>query len=170
MSQNNILSRLCRGCGKTFDGGPRAWYCPECHEKRKKQQNKAFKDRKKKGQVVPLGSVIKCIDCGAEFVKEGGRHQRCKECAERHLREIDNLQSKEWNRKNPEKYYEAKRVFSKRRHKEEGKEQISPCISWDKGHRKWRIVVNSKHIGYRKTYDEAKELLDKYWEEKHEKI
>lgn len=166
MSQNNILPRVCKECGRTFNGGPRAWYCPECREIRKKEQNRAFKDRKKKGQVVPLGSVIKCVNCGAEFVKEGGLHQRCKRCAQIHLKEIDNMQSKEWKRKNQEKYLEAKREFSKKRHKEEGREQISPYISWDKESRKWRVVVELKHVGYRKTYDEAKGLLNKYLEGK----
>jgi rubrerythrin len=27
---NVIRTRTCRQCGKEFQGGPRAWYCPEC--------------------------------------------------------------------------------------------------------------------------------------------
>ena len=25
-----IKDRVCRQCGAVFQGGPRAWYCPEC--------------------------------------------------------------------------------------------------------------------------------------------
>lgn len=33
-----IRPRTCRECGATFDGGPRAWYCPNCRAIRKKSQ------------------------------------------------------------------------------------------------------------------------------------
>ena len=33
---------ICEDCGKVFDGGPYAYFCPEC---RKKRLSKAAKDR-----------------------------------------------------------------------------------------------------------------------------
>lgn len=56
---NAILPRICKECGKSFPGGPRAWYCPDCRRERKKH-DKEFKERKRSGKVIPNGSVIKC--------------------------------------------------------------------------------------------------------------
>lgn len=42
-TQKNMLPRICQGCGKTFLGGPRAWYCEDCREERKKKQLKEFR-------------------------------------------------------------------------------------------------------------------------------
>ena len=34
--------RTCRQCGRTFWGGPRAWYCPECRKERQAAQQQAY--------------------------------------------------------------------------------------------------------------------------------
>lgn len=168
--KKNMLPRTCKECGNTFQGGPRAWYCPACRIERQRNQNRLFKQRKKSGEVVPIGSVISCVDCGKQFIKEGGQHVRCPECAAKHLKQIDNKQSQDWKKQNHEKYLEAKRDFSKRRHAEEGKEQPEPCIHWDKAHRKWRVVVKLKHIGYYSTEEEAKKALEEYRRNGNEKV
>ncbi|VYT07758.1 Uncharacterised protein [uncultured Clostridium sp.] len=133
----NILPRICKECGNEFMGGPRAWYCPACRDERKRTQMLDFKRRKKAGEVVPIGSVIKCEICGKDIIKNSGLQRFCEECAKVHLKEVDNAQSLEWKRYNPEKIKESKRVLSKNRHREEGKRSGCVGVNWDKGKRVW---------------------------------
>lgn len=95
-----LAERTCRECGRAFVGGPRAWYCPECREERKKE---ASRRHKKNGTQRKLGSVDHCEICGKEYIVEGGRQKYCKDCAEAAVKEIDRAQGRAWNAKNREK-------------------------------------------------------------------
>lgn len=148
MEKNNMLPRICRECGRTFMGGPRAWYCPECREGRRKKAEKEFRERRRAGKVIPNGSLIKCEICGKEMIKNGGLHRFCDECAKIHLKEVDNAQSLSWKRENPEKVKESKRKASKRRCAEPGKESGRVGVRWDKGKRRWRAYINFKGKQY----------------------
>ncbi|MDO4275862.1 MAG: hypothetical protein Q4D16_19515 [Eubacteriales bacterium] len=163
---NNILPRICKSCGCTFDGGPRAWYCPGCRVDRRKAQLKEHRMRRREPRYNPIGSVIKCELCGKEIIKNSGRQRYCPQCAEKHLKEVDNLQSLEWKRNNPEKIREGKRLYSKRRHAEEGKQSGIKYISWEKSHKKWKVIpyVNGKQvrIGEYSSLDDAKSALIKF--------
>ncbi len=134
---NNMLPRICRGCGITFSGGPRAWYCPECREERKRKQWRDFQRRKKAGAVAPIGSVIRCEICGKDIVKNSGLQRLCEDCAKIHLKEIDNAQSLAWKRDNPEKIKESKQAILKQRYAEDGKSSGYIGVNWDKGKRVW---------------------------------
>lgn len=163
---NNILPRVCRECGATFQGGPRAWYCPECRAERKKIQTKEYKQRKKAGKTVPVGSLIKCEICGKEIVKSGGSQRFCSECAAKHLKEVDNQQSLEWKKSNPEKVRESKRKMSKARHATgESHESGVKGVTWDKGKKKWIVKINYKGKQYRimqtSDMDEAIRAIEK---------
>lgn len=139
----NIMPRTCRGCGKIFQGGPRAWYCPECRSERKKIQSKEYRQRKKLGKTIPIGSLIKCEICGKEIIKDGGSQRFCPECAAKHLKEIDNQQSLQWKNDNPDKVREAKRKMSKTRYATgESFESSVKGVTWDKGKRKWIVKLN----------------------------
>lgn len=48
-----ILPRTCRECGCTFQGGPRAWFCPSCGAKRRKLHDREMKMRRKSGNYIP---------------------------------------------------------------------------------------------------------------------
>lgn len=74
-----VKDRICKQCGKTFPGGPRAWYCPECRSERKKQQ--AAIRRQRPGPNRPLGSIDHCVVCGKEYVVKGGMQKYCEDCA-----------------------------------------------------------------------------------------
>lgn len=152
---NNMLPRVCRECGVTFPGGPRAWYCPNCREERKKEQWRSCQRRKKAGAVVPIGSVIKCESCGKEIVKNGSLQRFCNDCAKIHLKEIDNAQSLAWKRENPEKIKKAKHDMTKRRSAEEGKSSGCTGVSWDKTKRAWIASIGYHGKQYRlvKTKD-----------------
>ena len=47
-----LLSRICKNCGCTFEGGPRASYCPECRKGRYKEYNKKYFMRKKQKERI----------------------------------------------------------------------------------------------------------------------
>lgn len=163
---NNMLPRTCRECGKTFQGGPRAWYCPECRAERKKIQSKEYKQRKKSGKTIPIGSLMKCEICGKEIVKSGGAQRFCPECAEKHLKEIDNQQSLEWKKANLEKVRESKRKISKERHATgESFESGVKGVTWDKGKRKWIVNINYRGKQYRIMQTSDKDTALKVKEE-----
>ena len=138
-----MLPRTCRGCGCSFLGGPRAWYCSECREERRREHERKYKERRRAGKVFPLGSVIKCELCGKEIVKNSGLQRFCDECAAKHLKEIDNQQSLDWKKKNPDKIKESKRKISKERHANgETLKSVIPGVSWDKGKQRWKACIN----------------------------
>lgn len=110
-----LRPRVCRQCGITFDGGPRAWYCPACRAERQRIRNAA---RRKTGARRPLGSIDKCIVCGKEYVVEAGLQKYCKDCAPEAIRAIDREQSKKWNKENG--YYEARRA--------QGRNGVKICV------------------------------------------
>lgn len=74
-----VRNRVCRQCGVTFPGGPRAWYCPSCRSDRRRE---ADKQRKKTGTARPLGSTDICKRCGKEYIVNSGMQMYCNDCAE----------------------------------------------------------------------------------------
>ena len=150
---NNILPRVCRECGRSFLGGPRAWYCPECREERRRKQDREFKERKRAGKVIPNGSLLKCEICGRKIVKKSGLQRFCGECAAEHLKKIDNQQSLRWKWDNPNKIKESKRKLSKQR-RENGETLKSGVtgVSWDKGKQRWKACINHQGKQYTLLY------------------
>lgn len=92
-----IRPRTCRQCGAIFDGGPRAWYCPECRKIREKESAKRYRDN---GPTRPLGSIDRCSVCGKEYVVNSARQRYCPVCAPEAIREVDREASKKWNAEN----------------------------------------------------------------------
>lgn len=97
----NIGDRVCRQCGKVFQGGPRAWYCPVCRKERERQRKWKYNNI---GFDRHLGDIDVCKRCGKEYVVEGGLQRYCKECSREAIKEKDRLQSLEWYHKNKEEY------------------------------------------------------------------
>ena len=90
---STIRGRICRTCEQTFPGGPRAWYCPDCRRERKRDQSRGYSRR---GPARAIGSIDRCILCGAEYTVNGARQRYCKECALAACREADRIQGREW--------------------------------------------------------------------------
>lgn len=88
-----LQQRTCRTCSRSFEGGPRAYYCPECRAERKQATWRDFKRRKKSGDVRPLGSTDKCERCGKEYVVESGNQRFCPDCQPIHAAEYDRTTS-----------------------------------------------------------------------------
>lgn len=76
-SQRTMVEVTCRSCGKTFLGGRRALYCPDCRDRKK---------REKQAEWWHTEVEAVCRDCGRTFT--GTRHMKlCPECCRRHRAE-----------------------------------------------------------------------------------
>lgn len=124
------MRRICKYCGKAYEGDPGSSACPECVAERKKttvrdrvcrQCGKVFPGgprawycpecrkvrtreqnarHKRAGAARPLGSVDKCESCGREYIVNSGLQRYCPQCATGKYREADREQSKAWNAAN----------------------------------------------------------------------
>ena len=101
--KKNLYKRFCKECNKEFVGGPRAWYCPECREKRKKVAKKEYEERKRKGQSREIGSIYKCEICEKPYILMGSLQRYCPDCAPDAIKEIDKKQGLEYYNKNKQK-------------------------------------------------------------------
>jgi len=58
-----LQDRICKECGRSFQGGPRAYYCPACRAERTKRTNAEYRRRKRVGDVRLIGSTDICERC-----------------------------------------------------------------------------------------------------------
>lgn len=84
-----IYERICRECGVTFQGGPRAWYCPECRKRRERERAR----KRSKDPARKLGSTDLCENCGAEYIVQSGLQKYCKKCKPIMHKALDRRQS-----------------------------------------------------------------------------
>lgn len=77
--QATLKPRVCRQCGATFLGGPRAWYCPDCRAERRAEADRRAKAN---GPQRPIGSIDKCEACGGEYIVTSGNQKYCPSCKE----------------------------------------------------------------------------------------
>lgn len=85
-----IYDRICRACGRDFQGGPRSWYCPNCRKERKKERDAKCRKEPPKRK---LGSTDICKNCGEEYIVVSGLQMYCKECQPIMHAELDRRQS-----------------------------------------------------------------------------
>ena len=102
-----IQDRLCKTCGCSFQGGPRAYYCPECRYNRQRERQQGYKIY---GSVRPLGSIDKCKRCGKDYIVNGGLQQFCSECKPVHTAEYDRTTSLEFYGQHKEKINPVRNV------------------------------------------------------------
>lgn len=84
-----IQNRTCRECGRQFDGGPRAYYCPSCRLERDRATAAKYRLRKRNGDARPIGSLDKCERCHNDFTVNGGLQRFCPDCQIAHKLEHD---------------------------------------------------------------------------------
>ena len=124
------MKRICKYCGKTYEGDPGSSACPECVQKNNRttirqrvcsvcgatfmagpsskfcpaclaeRKREQAARRRRTGTLRPIGSVDKCLSCGQEYIVTGGKQKYCRDCAEKAIRENDRKKSKEWNKAN----------------------------------------------------------------------
>lgn len=114
---STVRPRVCRNCGITFDGGPRAMYCPDCRAARQRMQSAAHK---RSGAARPIGSTDTCTMCGAEYTVESGRQMYCKDCAPEAVQESVSRAKAEMAAEQPEKIDAAR---------EGRKSRMIPCAA-----------------------------------------
>ena len=114
--ENVVRTRKCRLCGKEFNGGPRAWYCPECREQRRIERDREWKRNKRAGIPAnrPIGSIDVCKACGKEYVVTSGKQKYCHGCAHEAVKEVDKQQALEYYDSNKDEInlarYEKRRI------------------------------------------------------------
>lgn len=100
LRSTTLADRVCRMCGRTFEGGPRAWYCPECRHKRQLEQKAKYRAN---GAARKLGEEYFCERCGKPYILQSGRQRYCPICSEIAVREKDREASIKWNNENKDK-------------------------------------------------------------------
>lgn len=129
---STLATRICRQCGIEFMGGPRAWYCPNCRRERAKESSRRNKQKiRTNGQSDrPLGSIDKCIVCGAEYVVQAARQKYCKMCAPEAIKAVDREQGRNWLKeavkKHGEEYLELHCIRKQLWEKNNKKDKICP--------------------------------------------
>lgn len=145
----HIADRICKSCGVTFQGGPRAWYCLTCRAERRKMYDREHKRRKKLGLSRKVGELQTCIDCGNQYAFYVGASERCPECAEKRGKMIDRQKSKEWNLENKSRYLGAKKEFELRKYQNsEAIKTGQKYVTFDRRKGRYRVVVKGVHVGY----------------------
>lgn len=96
MDINYISKKTCEICGRTFEGGRTALYCPECKKVKRHEQMKKYRDKRDTKGFKKIGSAICCEICGSEIIKTSGQKKYCKKCGETRRREEMNKKSMEW--------------------------------------------------------------------------
>lgn len=92
----SLLDRTCRECDRSFQGGPRAFYCPSCRAERQREQSRRGKARQRQGLTRRLGSIDTCERCRKQYTVEGGLQRFCPECQPVHAQEYDRETSLEF--------------------------------------------------------------------------
>lgn len=151
--------RTCRECGVIFDGGPRAWYCPDCREVRKKLYKARAKENRKRGKNITLGeSVGRCEVCGKEFIYASARQRYCYDCAKEAIKASDRRQGLVWYyANNTEERRKAKSQRQKeRRNGRKGKQRdLDLLVAWKSLTKKWAVkdcIVCGKEISNRRRH------------------
>lgn len=88
-----MLTKNCQQCGRSFQGGPRAYCCPDCRIERTRETNRKHKQRLKMGATRKLGDTDKCERCGKECIVNAGLQRFCPDCREEHTKEHDKITS-----------------------------------------------------------------------------
>lgn len=90
-------NRICKKCGVTFSGGPRAWYCPECRHKRALERSKAYRNN---GYQRHIGDIDICKNCGKKYIIQSGLQKYCPDCQSEMHRKADVEKSLKYYDKN----------------------------------------------------------------------
>jgi len=98
----NMNKRECKQCGTSFVGGPRAFYCHACRQKRKAESYARYVQNVKAGSVREIGREAQCLICGKAFVIRGGTHFYCDDCAPCVYKENELAGNKRYYDKNKE--------------------------------------------------------------------
>lgn len=88
-----MATRVCKQCGRRFEGGPRARFCNDCKIERKKANQMRFRQRKRLGAIRKMGEMGICQRCGETFTTRSGNQKYCPSCRDEAYKEVDRQQS-----------------------------------------------------------------------------
>lgn len=114
-----IYDRVCRTCGVSFRGGPRAWYCPDCRRERERERKKRYN---RGGFARHIGQKDICLNCGEEYTVEGGLQKYCPKCQPIMHKRLDNRQGTAYYHSNVDK---AERSVKRRKYYAEHKDELN---------------------------------------------
>ena len=86
-----IKQHLCKQCGRSFMGGPRAFYCHACRAERQAQSSRDCKIRIKQGITRKLGGMDVCERCGKDYIINAAIQRFCPDCKHPHNLEHDRV-------------------------------------------------------------------------------
>ena len=146
--KSTLGDRVCKQCGITFLGGPRAWYCPVCRLERRREMDAI---RYHAGSARHLGDTDKCVVCGAYYIVTGSNQRYCPDCAPAAVAKKDRQQSLEWYAENKVEYNP---VRNQRRRKNE-----AVCTVCGK-------TFHQHGIPVKVCSDECRNIRKKQWQRK----
>lgn len=111
--KSNIKERECRECGKKFEGGTRAWYCPDCRVIRRRESAKKTAENRKKGALKSPGKEMVCENCGKTVIRNAPNQRFCEECGKENEKELARQQSLDYYAKNKEEINVVRRGSKK---------------------------------------------------------
>ncbi len=114
-----IYDRICRTCGVSFRGGPRAWYCPDCRRERERERKKLYNSS---GFARHIGQIDICLNCGKEYTVDGGGQKYCPDCQAEMHKKLDNEQGTTYYHDHVDK---AERSVKRKAYYKEHKEEIN---------------------------------------------
>lgn len=145
-------NRVCKACGKTFSGGPRSWYCPDCCLRRRRERDSLYK---KNGSNRKLGTKDYCVKCGKLYTVVSGLQKYCPDCAPMCVAEIDRQQGLNYYRQNKDNINPAR---NSARSKPKGEITCKIC---------GKTFVGYKHQKF--CSDECREINRKAYNRDYEK-
>lgn len=107
--RDNIGIRVCQACGKEFEGGARAFYCPECRAERKREQKRAANERNRKGHTIRLGEPMYCEMCNKKIIRNSANQRFCADCAIVNQKTVGRKQSLDYYYKNRDEINEKRK-------------------------------------------------------------
>lgn len=108
-----ISKHTCRQCGVSFQGGPRAWYCPNCRQERRRARERGYQ---RNGSLRKLGSTDLCIRCGKEYIVVSGRQKYCPFCAGEAINETVRQHKRQYAAERSEQMAQYKKDMARNRH------------------------------------------------------
>lgn len=102
-----IKDCICRQCGRSFLGGPRAWYCPDCRARRERERRHRYNTQ---GYNRHIGETDYCVSCGEQYTITAGNQKYCPNCAPVEIRKADAKQGLEYYHQNADEISAKRKI------------------------------------------------------------
>lgn len=131
---------ICRTCGRTFEGGPRAWYCPDCRAEKQREYKRIANYHQRTGTARKIGSLATCERCGEKYEVTNGLQRYCRECAPVALREIDRKQGLDYYTTNRDIINPPRNAKRRQNRKANKSRQPAPQAGEERKYMKYEVI------------------------------